>query len=107
MIEVFGGKVTYAKKIMHGKSSKVTIDTTDPIFTGLDEQVTVARYHSLAGDENNWPESLKIIGKSDDGEIMAIHHKDYPVYGLQFHPESILTPEGTKIMQNLLKEITK
>lgn len=107
MIEVFGGKVTYAKSIMHGKSSTVDIDHSDPLFQGLDDKITVARYHSLAGDENNWPECLKIISRSDDGEILAIHHKEYPIYGLQFHPESVLTPDGTQIMKNLLKEITK
>ena len=63
------------------------------------------RYHSLAAKKENLPECLKIIGESDDGEIMAISHKNYPVYGLQFHPESILTKEGKKIVENFLKEI--
>ena len=105
IIESFGGQITYAKKIMHGKSSVITVDEKDPLFQGLSSRVDVARYHSLAGDENNWPDSLKIIAYSDDYEIMAIKHKDYPVYGLQFHPESILTKDGPQMMKNLLKEI--
>lgn len=105
MIESFGGQITYAKKIMHGKSSLITVDEKEPLFQGLSSRVEVARYHSLAGDENNWPDSLKIIAYSDDHEIMAIKHKDYPVYGLQFHPESILTKDGPQMMKNLLKEI--
>lgn len=105
IIESFGGRVTYAHAIMHGKSSLITIDQSQPIFQGLSKRIEVARYHSLAGDENNWPDVLKIIGYSDDHEIMAIRHQDYPVYGLQFHPESILTKDGKTMMENLLKEI--
>ena len=72
---------------------------------GIGEKTAVARYHSLAAKKENLPECLKIIRESDDGEIMAISHKNYPVYGLQFHPESILTKEGKKIVENFLKEI--
>ena len=72
---------------------------------GIGEKTAVARYHSLAAKKENLPECLKIIGESGDGEIMAISHKNYPVYGLQFHPESILTKEGKKIVENFLKEI--
>ena len=70
----------------------------------MSERPVVGRYHSLAGSENNWPDVLQIIGRSDDGAIMAIKHQDYPIYGLQFHPESILTSEGEKIIKNFLKE---
>lgn len=104
IIESFGGTVDYAPKLMHGKSSTVTIDTTSPIFQGVNERIVVGRYHSLAGSENNWPDVLQIIGRSDDGAIMAIKHQDYPIYGLQFHPESILTSEGEKMIKNFLKE---
>lgn len=104
IIESFGGTVDYAPNLMHGKSSTITIDTTSPIFQGVSERTVVGRYHSLAGRENNWPDILQVIGRSDDGAIMAIKHQDYPIYGLQFHPESILTSEGEKMIKNFLKE---
>lgn len=104
IIESFSGTVDYAPKLMHGKSSTITIDTTSPIFQGVSERTVVGRYHSLAGSENNWPDILQIIGRSDDGAIMAIKHQDYPIYGLQFHPESILTSEGERMIKNFLKE---
>ncbi len=104
IIESFGGTVDYAPKLMHGKSSTVTIDTTSPIFQGVSARTIVGRYHSLAGSENNWPDVLRVIGRSDDDAIMAIKHQDYPIYGLQFHPESILTQEGDKMIKNFLKE---
>jgi anthranilate synthase component 2 len=94
IVEAFGGTVSYAQSVMHGKSSIIKVDTTNPIFKGIEKKTAVARYHSLAAKKENLPECLKIIGESDDGEIMAISHKNYPVYGLQFHPESILTKEG-------------
>ncbi len=105
IVEAFGGTLSYAQSVMHGKSSIIKVDTTNPIFKGIGEKTAVARYHSLAAKKENLPECLKIIGESDDGEIMAISHKNYPVYGLQFHPESILTKEGKKIVENFLKEI--
>lgn len=100
--ETFGGEVSYAKQLMHGKMSVVDLDTTSPLFAGMDTKTEVARYHSLAAVEDKLPDCLKVIGKSDDGEIMAVSHKDYPVYGVQFHPESILTPRGLEILQNFL-----
>ena len=105
IVEAFGGTVSYAQSVMHGKSSIIKVDTTNPIFKGIEKKTAVARYHSLAAKKENLPECLKIIGESDDDEIMAISHKNYPVYGLQFHPESILTKEGKKIVENFLKEI--
>ena len=87
---------------MHGKASKVTIDTDSPLFGGLDRTITAARYHSLAADESTMPDVLKITARADDNEIMAVEHKEYPIYGVQFHPESILTPNGKKIMENFL-----
>ena len=105
IVEAFGGTVSYAQSVMHGKSSIIKVDTTNPIFKGIEKKTAVARYHSLAAKKENLPECLKIIGESDDGEIMAISHKNYPVYGLQFHPESILTKEGKKIVENFLKEV--
>ena len=105
IVEAFGGTVSYAQSVMHGQSSTIKVDTTNPIFKGIEEKTAVARYHSLAAKKDNLPECLKIIGESNDGEIMAISHKNYPIYGLQFHPESILTKEGKKIVENFLKEI--
>ncbi len=100
--EAFGGVVSYAKKLMHGKQSAVSIDNTESIFAGLDAVENVARYHSLSAVEDKLPDCLKVIGKSDDGEIMAVKHKEYDVYGLQFHPESILTPNGLTMLRNFI-----
>ena len=98
----FGATVTYAKCLMHGKQSVAHINNHCPLFTGLDSQIKVARYHSLAADENTLPDCLETIAKTEDGEIMGIMHKTCPIYGVQFHPESILTPEGKQILKNFL-----
>lgn len=100
--ETFGGVVTYAKELMHGKSSMAKVDTECPIFKGLPEEVRVARYHSLAAEEDVLPECLQVIARTADGEVMAVKHREYPTYGLQFHPESILTPEGRTMLKNFL-----
>ena len=100
--ETFGANITYAKELMHGKQSVVEIDKDNKIFKGLPEKIKVARYHSLAADLSSLPSNLQVIATSDDGEVMAVKHKDYEVYGLQFHPESILTPEGKTILKNFL-----
>ena len=100
----FGAKVSYAKRLMHGKSSKISLND-DSIFEGLPGEITVGRYHSLSLMEDTLPDSLEIISKSkDDGEVMAVKHRDFDVYGLQFHPESILTPDGLKIIENFLRK---
>ncbi len=103
--EAFGGVVGYAKELMHGKSSVAKLDATSPIFKSMPEQTQVARYHSLAAEEETLPECLKVISRTDDGEVMAVQHTEFPTFGLQFHPESILTPEGRTILKNFL-EIT-
>ena len=101
--EVYGAEVTYAKRLMHGKQSLCRIDTECPIFKDMTEETAVARYHSLAAKEETIPECLKVTAISlDDGEVMAVRHKEYQVYGLQFHPESILTPEGMKMLENFI-----
>lgn len=100
--EVFGGTVTYARQLMHGKQSTVTLDRNSPLFKGLPEQILVGRYHSLAIDPETLPEVLKPTATAEDGEVMAVEHQEYPIYGLQFHPESILTPEGMNIIRNFL-----
>ena len=101
--EVYGAKICHAKQLMHGKQSLVTIDTSKAIFEGLPEQIKVARYHSLIADLATMPEELEVIAKDDNDEVMAVKHRDYDVYGLQFHPESILTPEGMTMIENFLK----
>ena len=98
----YGGTVSYAKELMHGKQSVTKLDKECPIFSGLPESIPVARYHSLALIEKTLPECLTITARTDDGEVMAVQHKDYLVYGLQFHPESILTPDGNTIVKNFL-----
>ncbi len=100
--EVFGARITYARKLMHGKQSEISVDRNCVIFRDLDERVKGARYHSLAADPETIPEALQIIGTADDGDIMAVKHREYDVYGLQFHPESILTPEGKKMLENFI-----
>ena len=99
----FGATVTYAKQLMHGKQSLVTFDTQCPLFRGVPKNAKVARYHSLAADPATMPESLIVTAVTDDGEIMAVQHKDYPIYGVQFHPESIMTPDGKTIIRNFIK----
>ncbi|WP_407379373.1 anthranilate synthase component II [Methanobrevibacter sp.] len=101
----FGGDISYARRLMHGKSSVISLND-DLIFKGLGNEITVGRYHSLSLVESTLPEELEIISKAcDDGEIMAVKHKDYNIYGLQFHPESILTPDGLAILRNFLEGI--
>ena len=100
--EAFGGTVSYAKELMHGKSSVAQILEESPLFKNLETEMQVARYHSLAAIRDTLPEELKITAVTDDGEIMAVEHRDYPVYGLQFHPESVLTPKGMTLIENFL-----
>ena len=101
--EVFGATVTYAKQLMHGKQSIAKLDNSSVLFKGMDDKMTVARYHSLAAKSDTIPDCLKVTATTDDGEVMAVEHRDFPVYGVQFHPESVLTPEGKKIMVNFLE----
>ena len=101
--EVFGATVTYAKELMHGKQSKAALDVNSVLFQSMPGEITVARYHSLAADPKTMPEALTVTARTADGEIMAVEHKEYPVYGVQFHPESVLTPDGLQIMENFVK----
>ena len=102
--KAFGAAVSHAKSIMHGKESVIKTDTSSLIFKGLPKNITVARYHSLAAVDSTMPDCLKIPATSDDGEIMAVEHRHFPVYGLQFHPESIMTPDGMTMLRNFMKE---
>ena len=89
---------------MHGKQSDVTFDKSSPLFKNCPDKAPVARYHSLAAGPATMPDCLKVTAVTDDGEIMAVQHKDYDVYGVQFHPESIMTPDGKQMLRNFIKE---
>ena len=98
----YGGTVSYAKELMHGKQSVAKLTGSCSLFEGLPDSIPVARYHSLALLRDTLPDCLTITAQTEDGEVMAVAHKDYPVFGLQFHPESILTPDGKTILQNFI-----
>ena len=101
----FGASITYARELMHGKQSEVLFETTCPLFHGCPQRAPVARYHSLAADPDTLPDCLQITARTADGEIMGVQHKSFPIYGLQFHPESIITPGGTTMIKNFIKEV--
>ncbi len=100
--EAFGATIDHAGNLMHGKTSVAHIDNGSKLFSGLSEDITVGRYHSLSAVRGTLPDVLKITGYTDDGEVMAVEHRDYPIFGLQFHPESVLTPDGMKMIENFL-----
>lgn len=100
--EAYGAKITHAKKLMHGKQSMIRLKEDDILFQGIPSPAPVARYHSLAADTESLPDCLEITAKTEDGEVMAVHHREYPVYGVQFHPESILTRDGMKMIENFI-----
>lgn len=103
--EAFGATVTYAKTLMHGKASAVALDADCPLFAGLPPVIQAARYHSLAADPATIPpEILAVVARTGEGEVMAVQRRGQPVYGLQFHPESILTPQGERIAANFLRQ---
>mgnify|MGYP005884950343 CR=1 FL=1 len=101
--EVFGATVSYAKELMHGKMSVVTVDNQCKLFEHTKHCTQVARYHSLIALKDTIPCCLQVTAVTEDGEIMAVRHKEYAVYGLQFHPESIMTPDGMTILKNFLE----
>lgn len=98
----FGATVSYAGTLMHGKQSRTTLDQGCRLFEGCPEVIPVARYHSLAVIEDTLPPELKAVAWAEDGEVMAVRHVRQDVYGLQFHPESIMTPDGARILKNFL-----
>lgn len=100
--EAYGGTVSYAKTLMHGKQSVIRVENGGPLFDGLPREIKVARYHSLAAVEDTLPEELIVTARAEDGEVMAVRHRAFAVYGVQFHPESILTPCGKSILENFL-----
>ena len=101
--EVFGGTIIYASTLMHGKSSNVHIANGSPIFRGLPPIIAAGRYHSLSAERSSLPDELLIIAEDDEGEVMAVKHRSFDVYGVQFHPESILTDSGHRMIENFLK----
>lgn len=100
--EVFGASVVPAKRLMHGKQSSIYIANGSRIFRGLPPIIQAARYHSLAAQKASLPDDLLVIAEDEEGEVMGVKHRNYEIYGLQFHPESILTPQGATIMSNFL-----
>ena len=100
----YGGTVSYARTLLHGKQSRIRPQDS-VLFEGLPEEFPVARYHSLALMEETCPDCLRITSRAEDGTVMSVEHRDYLVYGLQFHPESILTPDGKAILRNFLDSI--
>lgn len=98
----YGAEVTYAKRLMHGKQSLVKFNTECPLFRGIPETALVARYHSLAANSDTIPDCLEVTAVTEDGEIMAVQHRKYPIFGVQFHPESILTPDGRTMLANFI-----
>ena len=100
--EAFGGTVSYAKELMHGKQSVVDFDTENLLFKNCPRKAPVARYHSLAVDKDTLPACLKATALTEDGEVMAVAHTEYPIYGVQFHPESIMTPDGRQMLRNFI-----
>ena len=100
----FGANITYAKKLMHGKQSEILCETDSPLFKNLPIRFLVGRYHSLVAESATLPNDLKITARAlNDNEIMAVQHKTLPIYGVQFHPESILTQHGKTILKNFLE----
>ena len=102
MCEAYGATITYAKELMHGKQSIAKVDPTCKLYRDMSNKIKVARYHSLAADPETMPKCLKVTAKTDDGEIMGVKHEAYDMYGVQFHPESIMTPEGKTMLKNFI-----
>jgi anthranilate synthase component 2 len=101
--EVMGAEVTYAKVLMHGKRSSIHIANGSNLFRGLPPIIDGGRYHSLAASRETLPDELLIIAEDSNGEVMGVKHRDYELYGVQFHPESVLTPNGKSIIENFLR----
>lgn len=102
--EVFGGKLVNLKEVYHGIATEGTQFGNDPIFSGLPTRIVMGRYHSWVVDRAGFPDCLEVTAMSDDGQIMALRHRNYNIHGIQFHPESVLTPEGATIVRNWLQQ---
>ena len=101
--EVFGGKLENLSNVFHGVATEGTQLQNDPIFDGLPKRITMGRYHSWVVAKDGFPDCLEITAESDEGQIMALRHRDYDIHGIQFHPESVLTPDGKTIIKNWIK----
>jgi anthranilate synthase component 2 len=102
--EVFGATLTNLSDVYHGVATEGTQFGTDPIFNGLPRRIVMGRYHSWVVSRNGFPDCLEITAESDDGQIMALRHRNYNIHGIQFHPESVLTPDGETIIKNWLEQ---
>lgn len=98
----YGARITYAGRLMHGKQSEAFLDVNSKIFENCSDKTLVARYHSLAADPDTIPECLKITARTRENEIMAVEHREYPIFGVQFHPESIMTPLGKEMLRSFI-----
>jgi len=101
--EVFGGKLENLSEVFHGVATEGTQLGTDPIFDGCPRRLVMGRYHSWVVSRDGFPDCLEVTAESDEGQIMALRHREYDIHGIQFHPESVLTPDGRKILDNWLK----
>ena len=105
--EAFGGEVSYAKELMHGKKKTIYTVGKSPLFEGLGDNFQAARYHSLAAVREKLPDVLRVTAEAEDGEIMAVEHTEYPIFGVQFHPEFVMTPEGKVMVENFMNTRVK
>ena len=105
--EAFGGEVSYAKELMHGKKKTIYTFGKSSLFEGLGDSFQVARYHSLAAVREKLPDVLRVTAEAEDGEIMAVEHTEYPIFGVQFHPESVMTPDGKVMVENFMNTRVK
>ena len=100
--EVFGARLEHLSDVFHGVSTEIVQSVNTPLFAGIKNPIVVGRYHSWVVSKDDFPDCLEIIAESADGKIMALKHRNYNIYGIQFHPESVLTPDGNKIISNWL-----
>ncbi|MFN8154258.1 MAG: aminodeoxychorismate/anthranilate synthase component II [Bacteroidia bacterium] len=101
--EAFGGKLRQLDQVLHGVVRKVRIVETDPLFDGIPDEFPAGRYHSWVPDESSFPATLKVLATGEDGSIMALRHVELPVFGVQYHPESVMTPTGKQLIANWLR----
>lgn len=103
--QAFGGEITYAKELMHGKKKEIRKTGKSRLLKGLGDTFPAARYHSLAANRDTLPAELKVTAVSEDGEVMAVEHILYPVFGVQFHPESVMTEDGKVMIENFMEVV--